>query len=421
MTYNSDFLKAIGDRGFISDCTDNNNLDLLLRSENPVPIYIGFDCTAPSLHVGSLVQIMALRWVQKSGHKPIILMGGGTTKIGDPSGKDESRKMLSDEDIASNMEGIKNIFINFMNFEDKFDATSNKAFMVNNDDWLSDLGYIELLRKVGHHFSMSRMLSMESVKRRLEREDNMSFLEFNYMIMQAYDFVELNKQYNCRLQIGGSDQWGNIVNGVELQRRVRGKNIYGLTTPLITTASGGKMGKTADGAVWLNNDMCSAYDYWQFWRNTEDTDVIRFMKFFTDFSIEEIAKYEKLEGADINKAKIILANAATTLCHGEKAAKAAEETAQKVFQEGTTGDALPIIKVERSRLEEGISVYKLFCDAGLEQSGGAARRLIKGGGAKINDIKVIDAESIITTSNISNNGFIKLSAGKKRHALIEAS
>jgi len=418
MTIN--FLQEIEKRGFISDQTDKENLSKLFAEKAPVKSYIGFDCTAESLHVGSLVQIMILRWLQKSGNKPIVLMGGGTTKVGDPSGKDESRKMLDDEGIKHNMKSIKKIFTQFVEFEDEFDANSNKAFMVNNDDWLGDINYIEFLRDYGKHFSVNRMLTMESVKLRLERESHLSFLEFNYMILQAYDFVELNKNYDCRVQIGGSDQWGNIVNGIELNRRVGGEENFGITTPLLTTASGAKMGKSEKGAVWLNIDMLSAYDYWQFWRNTEDADVIKFLKLFTELDLPEIGKLAVLEGADINKAKIILANEATKLCHGEKAAIEAEKTAQKVFEQGGTGDELPVFEIEKSRLEEGIAAFTALVESGLADSNGAARRLIKGGGAKVNDIKIKSDSQLVSSSDLNPEGAIKLSAGKKRHALLKA-
>ncbi len=415
----NELFTLIEQRGYLSDCTDTDGLKKLLSEQKNVPIYIGFDCTAPSLHVGSLIQIMILRHIQKSGHKPIVLMGGGTTKVGDPSGKDESRKMLSDADIQNNMDSIKHVFAQFMEFEDEFDANSNNAFMVNNDDWLKDLNYIDFLRDYGPHFSINRMLTMESVKLRLERESHLSFLEFNYMLLQAYDFVELKKNYGCKIQIGGSDQWGNIVNGIELNRRLGGDEIFGLTTPLITTSSGAKMGKTASGAIWLNPDQCSPYDYWQFWRNTEDADVGRFLRLFTELSLEEIAQLEQAEGAEINKAKIELANAATALAHGKDAAKEAEATAQKVFEQGGIGDDLPTVEISKVELDAGIPVFKLFVTAGLEESGGAVRRLIKGGGAKINDQKIDDAEQVITSTDINSDGIIKLSAGKKRHALVK--
>jgi len=425
MHMQSPFLNTLQSRGFIADCTDFDHLDKLLTSQqNPVPAYIGFDCTAPSLHVGSLMQIMTLRWFQKSGHKPIILVGGGTTKVGDPSGKDESRKLLTDELIHKNKNAIKSIFGQFITFEGEFTPSSTNAFLVDNADWLNDINYIDFLRDYGRHFSVNRMLGMESVKLRLEREHHLSFLEFNYMILQAYDFTKLNEVHGCRLQIGGSDQWGNIVNGIELQRRLnastetRGDELFGLTTPLLTTASGTKMGKTEQGAVWLNKEMLSTYDYWQFWRNTEDADVGKFLRLFTELPLEEILRLESLEGAEINQAKITLANEVTALTHSREDATAAEETARKVFEQGGVGDNLPIVEISRSLLETGIPAFALFKEAGMEPSGGAARRLITGGGAKINDEKVNNAEQAISLENITDEGHIKLSAGKKRHVLV---
>lgn len=423
----SSFLQTLFSRGFIDNTTNEAPLDALLvaheQSGTPLPFYIGFDCTAPSLHVGSLVQIMTLRFGQQHGLKPIILMGGGTTKIGDPSGKDESRKMLDDNDIASNMDSIKQIFSNFVTFEETFDASTTHAFMVNNDDWLKDLNYIDFLRDYGRLFSINKMLTRESVKLRLERENHLSFLEFNYMILQAYDFHELYKSYGCRLQFGGSDQWGNIVGGIELHHKATEhsdtkEGLFGATTPLITTASGKKMGKTADGAVWLNADQLSAYDYWQFWRNIDDADVGRFLRLFTDLDMPTITTLEQADGAAINDSKIALANAATALCRGEEAAKNAHDTAQQLFIQGTAGGDLPEFQVTQEELSAGIAAYKLFMMVELEASGGAAKRLIKGGGAKINDEKVIDGEMIITDQAISEHGHIKLSAGKKRHALL---
>lgn len=413
----SELLETLKTRGFIHQCTDEAALDDLL-SKACVPAYIGFDCTAKSLHVGSLVQIMMLRWLQKCGHKPIVLMGGGTTKIGDPSGKDASRPQLSDNDINANMAGIKTVFEKFLSFGDG----KTDVVMVNNDDWLKDINYIQFLRDYGRHFSVNRMLTRESVKIRLEKESHLSFLEFNYMILQAYDFVELNKRQGCRLQIGGSDQWGNIVEGSELNRHLGGKDqLFGLTTPLLTTASGAKMGKTADGAVWLNPDMCSPYDYWQFWRNTEDADVGKFLKLFTELSLDEIAELEALEGAGINEAKKVLATEATTLLHGEEAALLAEETARKTFEQGGTAETLPEVSVPAAELEAGIPAFKLFQMAELAKSGGEARRLIKGGGAKVNDAPVQDEDALITAFAMTEQGFIKLSAGKKRHVLVKAA
>jgi len=417
----SDFLKIAQARGFIHQCTDNDALDAL-ACQPPLTAYIGFDCTAPSLHAGSLVSIMLLRLFQQTGHKPIVLMGGGTTKVGDPSGKDEARKFLSDEDIAANMAGIKDVFAKYLKFaSDGQEGAPTDALMVNNADWLDELDYIPFLRDYGKHFSVNRMLGLESVKARLEREQPLSFLEFNYMVLQAYDFVELARRYDCRLQMGGSDQWGNIVSGVDLGRRVENVDLFGLTTPLLTTASGAKMGKTADGAQWLNEDMLSAYDYWQYWRNTEDADVGRFLKLFTELPLDEIARLDALGGVEINDAKKVLADQATALCHGEDAAKAARQTAEKTFEEGGQDEGLPSIEVPRAALENGIAAFELFKQSGLAQSNGEARRLIKGGGGKINDT-AIDAETqTITLADLNNDGVIKLSAGKKRHALIRPS
>ncbi len=411
----SDFLRTITERGFMHQCTDLEALDEQATS-GIITAYIGFDCTAPSLHAGSLLPIMLLRWLQKSGHKPIVLMGAGTTKIGDPTGKDASRKILSEEDIANNMEGIKQVFSKFLTFGDG----PTDAIMVNNADWLDKLEYISFLRDYGKHFSVNRMLSFESVKLRLEREQPMSFLEFNYMIFQAYDFLELNRRFDCSLQMGGSDQWGNIINGVELTRRVDRKPVNGLTTPLLQTSSGAKMGKSADGAVWLNADMLSPYDYWQYWRNTEDADVGRFLRLFTELSNDEIIRLESLEGVEINQAKKVLANEATMMCHGLDAARHAEETARKTFEEGTMGDDLPSINVASADLNAGIAAFELLRQAGLASSNGDSRRLIKGGGAKLNDVRIDSEMQPITSSDLNAEGMIKLSAGKKRHALVKA-
>lgn len=417
--FKSKLLQTLSEREFIQDCTDYEGLDELLKnaeaSEKSVPIYIGFDCTAKSLHVGSLMQIMILRHIQKAGHKPIVLLGGGTTLIGDPSGRDETRQILTDEVIAENMAAIGRVFDKYI----KFGAGAAEGKTVNNADWLTKLNLVSFLRDVGKHFSVNRMLSFESVKRRLEREQNLSFLEFNYMIFQAYDFVELNKEHGVRVQIGGSDQWGNIVNGTELSRRLGAEELFGLTTPLLTTASGAKMGKTAAGAVWIDESMLSPYDFWQFWRNTEDADVIKFFKLFTEFSLEEIADFSKLEGAEINKAKIILANAITTLAHGEQAALNAAETAKKVFEQGGMGDSLPVFEIEKAILEQGINICSLFKDSGLTASGGDAKRLIQGGGAKLNDEKIISVAEIITLANLNADGVIKLSSGKKNHLIVK--
>ncbi|MCK5167778.1 MAG: tyrosine--tRNA ligase, partial [Rhodospirillaceae bacterium] len=358
--------------------------------------------------------IMMLRILQQSGHKPIVLMGGGTTMVGDPSGKDESRQLLDEAKINANMESIKEIFSRFLKFGDG----PTDAVMVNNSDWLGELNYIEFLRDYGRHFSINRMLSFESVKLRLDREQTLSFLEFNYMILQAYDFLELNRRSNCVLQMGGSDQWGNIVNGVELTRRVDSKETFGLTTPLLTTASGAKMGKTAAGAVWLNADMLSPYDYWQYWRNTEDADVVRFLKLFTELSLEEIAEIEKLEGAEINEAKKKLAFEATAMAHGIEAANAATETAKKTFEEGKLGGDLPSFDIARADIEAGIQVFDALCRAGLCTSNGEAKRLIKGGGARVNDAQIKNDSDTITSADLNQDGVIKLSSGKKRHALL---
>ena len=419
---NSAFLKEFNERGFLHQATDAEALDsAFARAEksNGLAAYIGFDCTATSLHVGSLIQIMILRLLQKHGHKPIVLLGGGTTKVGDPSGKDESRKLQTAENINENMLGIKNLFNKFI----KFGGGQSDAILVDNDQWLSKIGYIDFLRDIGPHFSINKMLSFESVKLRLDREQHLSFLEFNYMLLQAYDFVELFKMHNCRVQIGGSDQWGNIVNGIELQRRLNpgeseDKSLFGLTTPLITTSSGAKMGKSAQGAIWLTDELLSSYDYWQFWRNTEDKDVGRFLRLFTELPLTEIKKLEQLKDAEINQAKIILSNEATKICHGVDAAKIAEETARNVFEQGSAGGAIPIIDVSRVDFDAGIPAYKLMHLSGVVTTGGEAKRLIKGGGAKINDSKIADAMQIISEEFIVD-GQIKISAGKKKHALVK--
>ena len=411
--FSSDFMRVLDERGYIHQCTDNAGLDAL-AAQGRVSAYIGFDCTADSLHVGSLVQIMMLRWLQTTGHKPIVLLGGGTTKIGDPSGRDESRTLLTEDAIATNKTGIRRSFGRFLTFGDG----PSDALLVDNADWLDTLGYIPFLRDVGAHFSINRMLTFDSVRLRLDREQPLSFLEFNYMILQAYDFLELSRRADCRLQMGGSDQWGNIVNGVELTRRIDGRQVYGLTTPLITLSSGAKMGKTAQGAVWLNADRLSAYDYWQFWRNTDDADVGRFMRLFTELPLDEIARHEAHEGADLNESKKLLANDATTLCHGPEAAANAAETARRTFEEGASGADLPVKDIARSALETGVVANTVFRDVGLCTSSGAARRLIQGGGARINGKVINDEWYVIRTDDIGDDGRIKLSAGKKRHALI---
>jgi tyrosyl-tRNA synthetase len=411
--YKSDIINTLVDRGFLHQCTDIEALDRK-ASEGMLTGYIGFDCTADSLHVGSLVQIMMLRHFQKAGHKPIVLMGGGTTKLGDPSFKDESRPMLSEEKIASNISGIQQVFSKFLDFGED----GNQAIMVNNDDWLSKLNYIDFLREYGVHFTVNRMMSFESVKLRLDREQPLTFLEFNYMILQGYDFLELFRRHNCTVQLSGADQWGNVINGIELGRRVDQAELYGFTSPLITTSSGEKMGKSVGGAVWLNAERLSAYDYWQFWRNTGDADVICFLKLFTDLPLAEIAKLESLEGAELNQAKVLLANEATTLAHGAEAAAEAEATAKRTFEQGGAGDNLPTVEISGQELENGVSLINLLREAGLSSSNGDARRLIKGGGAKINDEKAADENVMVSNTDLNDDGVIKLSAGKKRHAIV---
>lgn len=421
--FKSDFMKTCAERGLIHQCTDESGLDNLLANKQPIAAYIGFDCTATSLHVGSLIQILMLRRWQQAGHKPIILMGGGTTKVGDPSGKDKSRPPLTDEQIQKNMDGIKTVFEKFLTFGDG----ATDAVMVNNDDWLQGIKYLEFLRDFGRHFSINRMLTMDSVKLRLEREQPLSFLEFNYMILQGFDFYHLANAMDVRAQFGGSDQWGNIVNGTELNRRIRAekeeqtKELFGLTTPLFTNAAGQKMGKTADGAVWLNADMFSAYDYWQFWRNAEDAMVGQYLRWFTDLPLSEIEKLEALQGAEINEAKKVLATEATRMLHGEAAAQAAVETAQKTFEQGAAGAALPEITLPASELATGIALAELFRRAGLVESNGEAKRLVQGGGAKVNDEKVADVATLINESALNAEGFIKLSAGKKKHAIVKVA
>lgn len=401
------------ERGFLHQCTDLENLGKQLAA-GTVTCYTGYDATATSLHAGSLLSIMMMRWFQKCGHRPIILMGGGTTKVGDPTGKDESRKVLSDADIQSNIAGIRKVFEKFITFGNG----PTDASMVDNAEWLEKINYLEFLRDYGPHFSINRMLSMDSVRLRLEREQSLSFLEFNYMLLQAYDFLELYKRYGCTVQFGGSDQWGNIIGGVELVRRILQKESYGLTCPLLTTSSGKKMGKSATGAVWLNDDMLSPYDYYQYWRNTEDADVGRMFKIYTELPMDEIARLEALRGSEINEAKKILAFEITRMCHGEKAALDAAETARKTFEEGAAAEGLPTITLPRAQLSEGIAAYMLFKDAGLAASGGEARRLIAGGGARINDAKVENDQRIVTLDDVNGEGSIKLSAGKKKHALV---
>ena len=409
----SRFLAAAVERGFVHQCTDLDALDARL-DETRVTAYVGYDCTADSLHVGSLVSIMLLRLWQRCGHKPIVLMGGGTTRIGDPSLRDTARPLLGDAEIARNMAGIRKVFTRFIDFGDG----PTDAVMVNNADWLDELRYIPLLRDVGRHFSVNRMLTQDSVRLRLDREQPLSFLEFNYPILQAYDFVELARRFGCEVQIGGSDQWGNIVGGVELGRRMDGRSLYGLTTPLLTTASGDKMGKTAQGAVWLNAERLSPYEYWQFWRNTDDADVGRFLRLFTELPLAEIARIEALDGGNINEAKKVLATEATALCHGREAAAAAADTARAVFEEGGSGEDLPQTQLPRGLFERGIAAFELFNRAGLAASNSEARRLIRGGGARINDAVVEDETRIVGLDDIGPHGAVKLSAGRKRHTLV---
>jgi tyrosyl-tRNA synthetase len=413
-TYKSDFLNVLAERGFIHQVSEPEALDARARSSR-ITAYIGFDCTAPSLHVGSLVQIMMLYWAQQTGHCPIALMGGGTTRVGDPSGKDESRKILTDEDIARNLVGIRAVFSKFLKFGD----SAGDAIMANNADWLNSLNYVDFLRDVGRHFSVNRMLAFDSVKLRLERQQELSFLEFNYMILQAYDFVELYRRYGCVLQMGGSDQWGNIINGIDLGRRMLNAQLFALTTPLITTAGGAKMGKTAAGAVWLNADMVSPYDYWQYWRNTEDGDVARFLKLFTVLPLDEIARLAALKNQDINEAKKVLATEATALLHGRTAAEQAAETARRTFEEGEFAATLPSVDIARVEFERGLGVLAAFVKAGLVASNGEARRQIKGGGLKVNDVTVADEKMMLAPGDLTPEGVVKLSLGKKRHVLLK--
>jgi tyrosyl-tRNA synthetase len=415
-TVKSEFLNVMTSRGFLQQCTDIGALDALMIRET-VTAYNGFDATADSLHVGHLVPIMVLRWLQRTGHRPIALMGGGTTKVGDPSGKDESRQLLDEAEIARNIAAIQCTFERFLTFGDE----PTDAILTNNADWLDELRYIAFLRDIGRHFTINRMLTFDSVKLRLDREQPLTFLEFNYMILQAYDFVELARRFDCRLQTGGSDQWGNIVSGIDLGRRIANVELFGLTCPLITTASGAKMGKTAAGAVWLNAERLSPYQYWQFWRNTEDADVGRFLRLFTELPLDEVERLERLSGSEINEAKKILAFHATMLVHGKDAAEAAAETARKTFEEGTMGEDLPSVAVPAAELAAGIPAFELFRRAGLAASNSEARRLIKGGGARINDAKLDDEAASIGAEAVGAGGVIKLSAGRKRHALVKPS
>ncbi|MEO9168135.1 MAG: tyrosine--tRNA ligase [Aestuariivirga sp.] len=408
-TYKSDFLNTLSDRGFIHQCSDFVGLDALAAKGEAVG-YIGFDCTASSLHVGHMVQIMLLHWLQASGNKPIALMGGGTTRVGDPSGRDETRKILTLDDIENNKNSIKTVFSKFL----KFGTGGHDAIMLDNAEWLTKLNWIEMLRDVGKHFSVNRMLAMDSVKLRLDREYELTFIEFNYMVLQAYDFVELARRHGCNLQMGGSDQWGNIINGIDLGRRMGTHQLYAITAPLITLASGAKMGKTAAGAVWLNADMRTPYDYWQFWRNTEDADVVKFLKLFTTLPLAEIAKLAALGGAEINEAKKVLANEATALVHGRATADAAAETARKTFEEGAAAEGLPSVTVQLP-----MSVLQALVAAGLCSSNGDAKRNIAGGAVKVNDVAVVDDKLMLDASKLNAEGAIKLSLGKKKHVLLK--
>jgi tyrosyl-tRNA synthetase len=412
--YKSDFLHTLASRGFIHQVSEPEALDELAKASR-ITAYIGFDCTAPALHVGSLLQIMLLYWMQQTGHRPIALMGGGTTRVGDPSGKDESRKILTDADIGRNLAGIKTIFSRFL----RFGESGGDAVMANNADWLNGLNYIDFLRDVGRHFSVNRMLSFDSVKLRLDRQQELSFLEFNYMILQAYDFVELYKRYGCVLQMGGSDQWGNIVSGIDLGRRMLNAQLFALTSPLITTSSGAKMGKTATGAVWLDPTMVSPYDYWQYWRNTEDADVPRFLKLFTVLPLAEIGRLASLKGQELNEAKKVLATEATAMVHGRQAAEEAAETARRTFEEGGLAETLPSVEVPRAELDAGLGALTAFVRAGLTGTTGEARRMVKGGGLKVNDEAIADERMVLTPAHLTPEGVIKLSLGRKRHVLVK--
>ena len=412
--FKSDFLNVLKERGFIHQASDFEGLDAL-AAKGEATAYVGYDCTAPSLHIGNFLTMMMLHWLQQSGNKPITLMGGGTTMVGDPSGKDETRANRTVAEIEANKASIRGVFAKVLNYG----SGKSDAIMLDNAEWLTKLNWIEMLRDIGKHFSVNRMLTMDSVRLRLEREQEMSFIEFNYMVCQAYDFVELARRTGCRLQMGGSDQWGNIIMGVDLGRRMGTPQLYALTTPLLTTASGAKMGKTAQGAVWLNADQFSPYDFWQYWRNTEDADVVRFLKLFTTLPMGEIDKLAKLEGAEINEAKKALADAATTLLHGAEAARSASETARQTFEEGAIAENLPTVEVPRGELEAGIGVLASFVKAGLVASNGEARRQIKGGGLRVNDVAVTDEKMLLKPSELTPEGVIKLSFGKKRHVLLK--
>jgi tyrosyl-tRNA synthetase len=413
--YKSDFLNILAERNFIHQVSEPDVLDARAKA-GPITGYIGFDCTAASLHVGSLVPIMMLHWMQQTGHRPIALMGGGTTRVGDPSGKDESRRILTDDMIEQNLTGIRTIFSKFL----KFEGAGGNAVMADNADWLNQLNYIDFLRDIGRHFSVNRMLSFDSVKMRLDRQQELSFLEFNYMVLQAYDFVELHKRTGCILQMGGSDQWGNIVNGIDLGRRMMNAQLFALTSPLITTSSGAKMGKTAAGAVWLDANLVSPYDYWQYWRNTEDGDVVRFLKLFTVLPLDEITKLAALKGQDVNEAKKVLATEATALVHGRAAANQAGETSRKTFEEGSFAGALPTVEIARAEFDNGIGVLTAFAEkTSLVSSNGDARRQVKAGGLKVNDATVTDEKMMLTTKDLTADGVIKLSLGKKKHMLLK--
>jgi tyrosyl-tRNA synthetase len=412
--FKSEFLHTLSERGFIHQISDESGLDELLQKET-VTAYIGFDPTAPSLHAGSLIQIMMLHWLQKTGHRPISLMGGGTGMVGDPSFKDEARQLMTVDTIESNIASIKKVFSNYLHYGE----ASTDALMINNADWLRSLNYLEFLRDVGRHFSVNRMLSFDSVKTRLDREQSLSFLEFNYMILQAYDFVELTKRYDCRLQMGGSDQWGNIVNGIDLGHRMGTKQMFALTSPLLTTSSGAKMGKSATGAVWLNPDMLPAYDFWQYWRNTEDADVSRFLKLYTTLPMDEIIRLSALGGSELNEVKKVLATEVTAMLHGREAAEQAAETARKVFEEGALDSNLPTVEIAGSELEAGIGVLSLFVKAGLAASNGEMRRHVQGGAVRVNDHQVSDEKRVIGSGDLTADQVIKLSLGKKKHVLVK--
>nr|CAD6414723.1 tyrosine--tRNA ligase [Rhizobium sp. Q54] len=413
-SFKSDFLRTMHERGFIHQISDESGLDDLLAKET-VTAYIGFDPTAPSLHAGGLIQIMMLHWFQATGHQPISLMGGGTGMVGDPSFKEEARQLLTLDTIESNIASIKRVFANYLDYDK---GPKGGASMVNNAEWLRELNYLEFLRDVGRHFSVNRMLSFDSVKTRLDREQSLSFLEFNYMILQAYDFVELNKRYDCRLQMGGSDQWGNIISGIDLGHRMGTPQLYALTSPLLTTSSGAKMGKSVNGAVWLNPDMLSAYDFWQYWRNTEDADVARFLKLYTTLPMDEIARLSALGGSEINEVKKILATEITAMLHGREAAEQAAETARRTFEEGALDDNLPSVEVPRGELEGGLGLLTLLVRAGLAASNGEARRHVQGGGVRINDVTVADERKLVGTDDLTGDEVVKLSLGKKKHILV---